>query len=510
MKGLRRDKSGWRLQITPPGQKRIRIRLGDMSAENAAAIATHVHRILAARASGSPLSLDTAEWIGRLPTGLHNRLLSQGVLDEFMARPVAMNLGDFLELYFQRPDDRAWRTINQLRIARDNLLACFGPDRPLRSITDGEAKDFRKWLSMPRGEEQKTWQISTANRICGRAKEMFAYAKSRRFIDHNPFGSVTGLTVRANPDTQFIVDRGLSARILAAMPNDMWRAMFALARIGGLRCPSETRALRWENIHWDQGKIDVPCVKTRRHIGRTTRTIPLWPELRSLLEALRDAAPPDAVWVIREYRSEKSNPAVQFARYLEQADIPRYPKLMQNLRFSRAQELIEEGFPEHVVDKWIGHTPAVAKEHYRTVTEEHFRRAVGGAPTHSPPVQSRAWVNSGSAEGPKDPQGLTNPKGRSQDKRYGTREKSKTSQNRAGRSAPTNARERTCSVEENAALDADSEGGGSILGQERAAAASSGPPLDVMALAAKIAALPPESIAALQVLLGGGRPSQSP
>lgn len=443
MKGLRKDHSGWRLQITPPGQKRIRIRLGQMARENAEAIALHVNRILVSRASGTPLALDTAEWLGRLPAGLYERLLAQGVLDESTARPVAMTLGDFCDLYFQRPDGRRWRTINQLKIASDNLLACFGPDRPLRSITEGEAKDFRNWLSMPRGEAQKTWQSSTANRICGRVKEMLAYAKSRRFIDHNPFDAVRGLTVRANPDTQFFVDGAYTDRILEVMPTEMWTAMIALARIGGLRCPSETRALRWENIKWNEGKIEVPCVKTRRHSGRAWRTIPLWPELRTILESLRSTLPTSAEWVIEEYRDEKANPAVQFKRLLTRAGIPLYPKLMQNLRFSRAQELIDEGWPEHVVQAWIGHTATVAREHYRAVTEEHFQRAVADAtaPKRSPRPEAR--VRSGSAEGQKDHQQPANPKGHSQPKRNEPRERQRTPQKSAGRPAPTNARERT-------------------------------------------------------------------
>ena len=443
MKGLKRDESGWRLQITPPGEKRVRLRLGDMPAENAGAIAVHVHKILAARASGAPLPLDTADWLGRLPEGLHERLAAQGVLDEFMARPVTMTLGEFCDLYFQRPDDRAWRTVNQLKIARGNLLAHFRPARPLRSITEGEAKDFRKWLSLPRGEAKKTWQTSTANRICGRVKEMFAYAKSRQFIDRNPFESVSGLTVRANPDTQFVVDRDLTRRILDAMPDEMWRAMFALARIGGLRCPSETRALRWEHIRWSEGRIDVPCIKTRRHVGRAVRTIPLWQELQQVLEALKAKSTVNSVWVIQEYRAERSNPAVQFRRLLERASIPLYPKLMQNLRFSRAQELIDGGYPEHVVQAWIGHSAAVAKEHYRAVTEEHFHRAIGGAQASARPAAGHGWVNSGSAEGQKDHQGLTNPKRRFQAEPTITRGKQSSSRKRADTPSPANARERT-------------------------------------------------------------------
>jgi integrase len=133
-------------------------------------------------------------------------------------------------------------------------------------------------------------------------------------------------------------------------------AMIALTRIGGLQCPSETRALRWENIKWNEGKIEVPCVKTRRHSGRAWRTTPLWPELRTILGALRSTLPNSAEWVIEGYRNGKANPAVQFKRLLTQADIPLYPKLMQNLRFSPTQELIDKVWPEHVAQAWIGHT----------------------------------------------------------------------------------------------------------------------------------------------------------
>ena len=52
-------------------------------------------------------------------------------------------------------------------------------------------------------------------------------------------------------------------------------------------------------------------------------------------------------------------------------------KLWQNLRASCATDLADE-FPEHVLTKWLGNTPKIAKEHYLQVTDEHWRRAATG------------------------------------------------------------------------------------------------------------------------------------
>ena len=55
-----------------------------------------------------------------------------------------------------------------------------------------------------------------------------------------------------------------------------------------------------------------------------------------------------------------------------------------NLRSTRRTEL-QESFPDHVVNKWLGHSGKVAEKHYLQVTEEHWRKAsVLPAPTVAP------------------------------------------------------------------------------------------------------------------------------
>ena len=56
-----------------------------------------------------------------------------------------------------------------------------------------------------------------------------------------------------------------------------------------------------------------------------------------------------------------------------------YPKLWQNLRSSRSTE-VEREFGAFLESQWIGHTQAVAREHYLMVTQEDLDRATACEP----------------------------------------------------------------------------------------------------------------------------------
>ena len=59
---------------------------------------------------------------------------------------------------------------------------------------------------------------------------------------------------------------------------------------------------------------------------------------------------------------------------ITRAGVTAWPKLFQNLRASRATELLAT-FPAHVVNAWLGHTEEVAEAHYRLVTNQHYALA---------------------------------------------------------------------------------------------------------------------------------------
>jgi integrase len=174
----------------------------------------------------------------------------------------------------------------------------------------------------------------------------------------------------------------MAATVLAACPDNEWRLIFALSRFGGLRCPSETLELRWQDIDWARGRILIRGGKTK------PRTIPLFDEIRPYLEVAFEAAEEGAVHVITRYRSANANLRTQLLRILEDASLPAWPRPFHNLRASRETELANE-FPIHVVCEWIGNSEEVARKHYLSVTEEHFEKATS-SPTSNPTSHTRA------------------------------------------------------------------------------------------------------------------------
>ena len=153
-------------------------------------------------------------------------------------------------------------------------------------------------------------------------------------------------------------------------------------------CPSEVLSLRWEGIDWQHNRIVVESPKTEHHPGRDRRVIPLFPELRPILEEADELAPVGAVYVVGGgYRKaalskdgwKNCNLRTQFQRILKRAGVPSWPKPFQNLRASRETELARE-FPLHVVTEWLGNTPQIALKHYLRVTDEDFAEATQAAP----------------------------------------------------------------------------------------------------------------------------------
>jgi len=140
--------------------------------------------------------------------------------------------------------------------------------------------------------------------------------------------------------------------------------------------PSEHLALTWSDIGWERGRIRVTSPKTAHYEGRGERTIPLFPELRPLLEEAFEAAPEGSRYVIARWRDTQTNRRTHLLRIIRRAGLKPWPKLFHNLRARRQTELAAE-YPLHVVCEWIGNTRAVAQEHYLRVTDADFERAAG-------------------------------------------------------------------------------------------------------------------------------------
>jgi len=250
---------------------------------------------------------------------------------------------------------------------RRNLVEHFGANCDMATITPGDADEFRVTLRRKMGE-------NTVRRHCGRAKQFFRAAVRKKLIPENPFGDMKALNVKAVEDRFYFVTREEAFKVLEACPDAQWRLLFALARFGGLRVPSEPLALRWSDIDWEHDRINVPSPKTEHIEGKESRLIPIFPELRPYLEEVWEAAEPGTEYVVTRYRSTEANLRTQLMRIINRAGLKPWPKIFQNCRSTRETELAEQ-FPLHVVVAWIGNTQAVAQKHYLQVRDEYFTKA---------------------------------------------------------------------------------------------------------------------------------------
>ena len=428
------------IRFKAPNGKRPKIRLGKIDPRVAEEIKGHVEHLancwtLVLRGVRKKPCEDTDLWIGDLLTDpnnhwLYDRLSAAGLVgarekpdstrnspkktDE---KPMPNKLGAFVDAYIDSRTDVKEGTITNYKQVRSDLVEFFGAGKRLVDVSPGDADEFRRWLRAKHAD-------NTTRRRCGRAKQFFRVALRKRLIPENPFGDMKHLNVKANKKRQFFVTRQVTHKVLGVMidsdesPLVQWQLILALNRYGALRCPSETSAMLWDDVDWDNNAVTVRSPKTEHHEGKESRVMPLFPELRPYLEAAfneaerrlgRPPSPTDHVIAVR-YRGAGKNLGTQLKRFLKRAGVSPWPKLLQNLRASRATELAKV-YPEWMVAAWCGHSKEVAEEHYWQITDADWQRAAS-QPTGeqidcepSPPTNVEEGVEkAGQKVGPKHPE----------------------------------------------------------------------------------------------------------
>jgi integrase len=293
----------------PGGRKRIlfvavdesrkAVRLGKIDLKSANAICRHVEALLAAKIGGQPVPRDTAAWLNEIGAALRDKLAAVGLVEPYKRAA----LGKFLDGFIaNRKATAAPNTITNLEQAKRRLVEHFGADREMSSITPADAEVWAAALA-------EKYAPATAGRTIKRARQFFKAALRNKLVAENVFIDVKA-NGQANKDRQFHVDRDVIFRVIDAAPDAEWRLLIALSRFGGLRCPSEHLALRWQDLDWERNRFRVDSPKTGE------RWIPIFPELRPYLEECFELAEEGAVHVITRYRDSNANLRTTFTKYI--------------------------------------------------------------------------------------------------------------------------------------------------------------------------------------------------
>ncbi len=356
----------YRVLIGGGRRQRQTVRLGDVSEKIANEAKARIEALETAKLTGTPLDRITAAWLDAIHDSIYEKLARVGLVEPRQTIEVEdWTIGRLLADKLATRDDVARRTEICHEYSKKKLLEFFGKERLLSTIHEHDADEYRRWLLAKHAQ-------ATASREVKRARQFFKVAVRRRLIAANPFAEVKAGT-QTNPSRKHYVSRETVEAVIAACPNHDWRLIFALARYGGLRTPSELEELKWSDVNWERGRFTVHVPKKAHIAGHETRVVPIFAELRPYLEAAFDAADDGAVYVVPRARGGRN-----LRRYadqlIERASVKKWPKLFNNLRASCETDLMRR-YPTHVVHAWLGHSATVAEAHYLQVTDADFEAA---------------------------------------------------------------------------------------------------------------------------------------
>lgn len=357
-----------RVQFVGVDGERRAIRLGKVRAKDAESFKLRIEAILGDQHLGrASHDAELCDWLATLPDAMHEKLERVG-----LARPRsearAATLGELAERFRALVTVKAG-TMTTYAQAIDGLVGHFGKDRALESITHADADEWRTSLAES-GLAPAT--VSKRVKVC---KHVLAKGVRWGMVKANPLADLRVGTM-VNAERSHYVPRATVDAILAACPDDQWRAIVGLSRFAGLRCPSEITLLRWGDVNWERGRMSVRSPKTAGHEGHATRVVPIAPELRPILERLFDQAEPGTEAVVPKLRDPSINLRTMFGKIIARAGEKPWPRLFHNMRASCATDWVER-FPNHVAAGWLGHSPMIAATHYLQTRDAHFDLAAG-------------------------------------------------------------------------------------------------------------------------------------
>jgi integrase len=345
--------------VDADGERRT-MRLGRVTAKQAATFKARIEHLLNCRMLDTTPDRDTAGWLARLPDAMIERLAALGLT---VQRP-AMKLGDWLETYLADRSDLKPASLRKLEQTKAKLLGFFDQAIPLRLITTNDAADWRTWLT-----EQNIAE-ATVKQHTGNAKTMFTAAERRGLVAESPLRYLkAGATASTN--TRYVTPEETDL-ILDACPSLEWRVVFGLARLAGLRTPSETHGLTLADIDWDRSRLRVRSPKTEHHKGHEQRVVPIVPQLMEILQAAFDAAEPGQERLVTKSRT---NLRRGLRMIVDKTSVKQWQDTFQTLRRSCEKEWAGK-YPQYAVSLWIGHSIVVSGKHYANdVPDELFDRA---------------------------------------------------------------------------------------------------------------------------------------
>lgn len=387
------------IQFTHKGKRRV-VHVGRCTRKQADKVRMHIEALLAQSITGQTAAEETQRWLADRSDDMYDRIARTGLCERRGVYGVVSWVDRCLEA---KQASDASSTQTRRKQARRLMLEHFTADRDLRTITPGDADDFEAYL-IRRGLAEGTIRKRLAD-----VSAWFSSAVRHKLIPENPFADIK-TSVPATKSHAYIT-KADAERVMDELPNTRLRLIFALARWGGLRTPSEPAGLLWSNVDWAGRRFSFVDVKRSRKSKSVIRTVPIFSELIAPLQEHFDHAPEGVDEVFPGMSTNSSALIAPIERAIRLAGVERWPRLLQNLRASRETELVAEALKDgrdiKGVCAWIGNSPDVAMKHYLMVRDSEADIVAVTNPQQNPQHPAAPGASQSQQKTP-----LTTPRGR--------------------------------------------------------------------------------------------------
>ena len=305
-------------------------------------------------------------WLTAAPAELQEKLAKVGLINVTKSK-TCKELWDAFTKH-KKPSVKP-KTMMLYQWHRDKFFEWFSKNELVENVTVERCLDWKADLLTQQA-------VAGVAGIMKGAKAVFDWAVAIDWIRENPMKAIP-IGSFINRENDRVISMGEYAKLLNICPNQEWRTIVAFARIGGLRCPSELQPMMWSDVNWTENRFVVRSPKTEHHEGHRERIVPLFPELRKVLEQhfSLDGAK-DSKFVIEHIRNSNTswNLHAPFQAIACRAGLGKIVRPFDNMRMSRSNE-VERKFGSKKESLWIGHSEQVMTKHYLVLDDTDYAEA---------------------------------------------------------------------------------------------------------------------------------------
>jgi integrase len=306
-------------------------------------------------------------WLQNAPDDLKSKLAQAG----FIAVTKAKTCKELWDFYMKHKTGVADETIRLYSRCQVIFFETFSEKETVETITTSRLLDWKALLLTKYAVASVASYLSMTRAVLNWAVDQEWLTKSPMAKNKVPIGSFV------NRDNDRTISMAEYAKLLDVCPNQEWRTIIALARIGGLRCPSELKRLQWTDINWAENRFLVRAKKTERYDNHRERVVPLFPELLVELRSHFESDDSEGnEFVIQSFQGTSWQVFTPFQKIACNAGLGTIDRPFDSLRTARSNE-VRIRWGEVKESLWIGHSERTMKKHYLRFSDEEFAEAAG-------------------------------------------------------------------------------------------------------------------------------------